>query len=388
MADNVKIGKFIKEERKKLSLSQEEFASKLGVTRQAVSRWEQGICLPDYCLVSIICEIFKITANEFLVGERIKKENEKEINNISIKILKTEKQKRKRLFITLFSIIIVLLLSFFSFLIFYFFNTYKKVEVYMVSGATEKFNIYNSLMVVTNDKTYINLSGLKTNNVKDIKEVYLYFLKDDKERKIISNSCQNYCSPEQFAITIIQRKGGNEYFEYSDLDMLKENLYIRITYLEDDLEKEETFKLCLIQNYVNENLFFHYKDERDLESSIIEDNNFKDKLKEKVINEGFKFQKEKNTGNDVYVKNGANGIKVKVYLEPNTIIVENSNDSEWLIFDYRIKEYRFSKYEDGVIIKDSTMFNGEVSCPSFDCQDDIDYYNYYIDKYISPLIDF
>ena len=79
---------------------------------------------------------------------------------------------------------------------------------------------------------------------------------------------------------------------------------------------------------------------------------------------------------------------MKVYLEPNTIIVENSNDSEWLIFDYRIKEYRFSKYEDGVIIKDSTMFNGEVSCPSFDCQDDIDYYNYYIDKYISPLIDF
>ena len=385
MFDNIKVGQFIKEERKKISLSQEEFASKLGVTRQAVSRWEQGICLPDYNLVSIICAIFKITANEFLVGERIKKENEKEINELPITILKIEQKKRKKLFITLFSVIIVLLLSFF---IFYFLNTFKKIEIYTISGASEKFNIYNSLMVVTNDKTYINLSSLKTNNIKDIKEVYLYFLKDNKERMIISNSCQNYCSPEQLAMTIVQRKGGNEYFEYGDLDVLKENLYIKITYLEDDLEKEEIFKLCLIQNYVNENLFFHYKDERDLESNIIEDDSFEDNLKEKVINDGFKFTKEKNTGNEVYVKEYTNGIKVKVYLLANIIIVENSNNFERFIFDYKIKEYRFYKNEDNVIIKNSIMFNGEVSCDEGDCSNHKEYYNYYINKYIEPLLDF
>ena len=46
-----KIGKFIKEIRKKNNLTQKELADKYGVTYQAVSKWENGINLPDISLI-------------------------------------------------------------------------------------------------------------------------------------------------------------------------------------------------------------------------------------------------------------------------------------------------------------------------------------------------
>lgn len=40
-----KIGKFISENRKKKHLTQEQLAEKLGVSKNAVSKWERGILL-------------------------------------------------------------------------------------------------------------------------------------------------------------------------------------------------------------------------------------------------------------------------------------------------------------------------------------------------------
>lgn len=42
--------------RKAAGLSQEEAANKLGVSRQAISRWEQGTALPDAFNLSVICK--------------------------------------------------------------------------------------------------------------------------------------------------------------------------------------------------------------------------------------------------------------------------------------------------------------------------------------------
>ena len=41
--DKITVGKFIAEQRKLLSLTQKQFADKLGVTDKAVSRWETGV---------------------------------------------------------------------------------------------------------------------------------------------------------------------------------------------------------------------------------------------------------------------------------------------------------------------------------------------------------
>ena len=69
-----KIGKFILKLRKEKKMTQKELADKLNVTDRAVSHWENGRRLPDVVLYKTICELFDITVNELLSGEKIKKD--------------------------------------------------------------------------------------------------------------------------------------------------------------------------------------------------------------------------------------------------------------------------------------------------------------------------
>lgn len=55
--------------RKKLNLSQEEVAEKLGVTRQTVSKWETDQSTPDFDKIVPICELYSISTNELINGE-------------------------------------------------------------------------------------------------------------------------------------------------------------------------------------------------------------------------------------------------------------------------------------------------------------------------------
>ena len=83
-----KIGKFISELRKEKNMTQEQLAEKLGISNKSVSRWENGKTMPDYSLLSDICNEFDITINELLSGEKIEKENyisKAEENLISLK---------------------------------------------------------------------------------------------------------------------------------------------------------------------------------------------------------------------------------------------------------------------------------------------------------------
>ena len=70
-----KIGKFILKLRKEKKFTQKELADKLNVTDRAVSHWENGRSIPDVSLYKPICEIFNITVNELLSGERLSKED-------------------------------------------------------------------------------------------------------------------------------------------------------------------------------------------------------------------------------------------------------------------------------------------------------------------------
>ncbi len=66
-----KIGKFIANMRKEKNLTQEELATKLGITKNAVSKWERGLCLMDMALLKPLSEILGVSVNEILAGEII-----------------------------------------------------------------------------------------------------------------------------------------------------------------------------------------------------------------------------------------------------------------------------------------------------------------------------
>ena len=70
----------IKDLRLKNNLTQEEFASKLNVTRQAVSNWENNRNLPDIEMIISIASVFEISLDELILGG-------KSMNDITRKLI-------------------------------------------------------------------------------------------------------------------------------------------------------------------------------------------------------------------------------------------------------------------------------------------------------------
>jgi transcriptional regulator with XRE-family HTH domain len=66
-----KIGGFIASLRKEQGLTQKSLAEKINVTDKAVSKWENGRCLPDNSVMQPLCDALGITVNELLSGERL-----------------------------------------------------------------------------------------------------------------------------------------------------------------------------------------------------------------------------------------------------------------------------------------------------------------------------
>ncbi|MBQ9037456.1 MAG: helix-turn-helix domain-containing protein [Erysipelotrichaceae bacterium] len=71
---NNKTGSFIKEQRMKMGLSQSMLAEKMHVSREAVSKWENGHNLPDASIMLQLAEVLNVTVDDLLVGE--KKDNQ------------------------------------------------------------------------------------------------------------------------------------------------------------------------------------------------------------------------------------------------------------------------------------------------------------------------
>ena len=93
--------------RKNKGLSQEELSVKLNVVRQTVSKWEQGLSVPDAEMLISISEVFETPVSEIL-GESIEKKEKNDLKVISEKLevineqlAMKQKQKRKMLVNTL-----------------------------------------------------------------------------------------------------------------------------------------------------------------------------------------------------------------------------------------------------------------------------------------------
>lgn len=64
------LGSFIAVLRKSKGMTQKELGELLGVSDKAVSRWERDECAPDIFLIPVIADIFGVTADELLRGEK------------------------------------------------------------------------------------------------------------------------------------------------------------------------------------------------------------------------------------------------------------------------------------------------------------------------------
>lgn len=65
------IGAFLTQLRKEQGLTQEQLGEKLGVTNKTISRWEKGNYLPPAQMLKALSELYGVSINELLSGERL-----------------------------------------------------------------------------------------------------------------------------------------------------------------------------------------------------------------------------------------------------------------------------------------------------------------------------
>ena len=170
--DQNKIGKFIAELRKEKELTQEQLASKIGITKNAISKWERGISMMDVSLFKPVCDILDISIVELLNGERIKQEEIKLKTDDTIKNTikySNERIKNSRLISIFYTILVIALLSiiiFFGYKI-NLLNKYtlKKPENVkeVVKGLknSKEIKIYKRTL---NEEEYLTLDNFKIKN--------------------------------------------------------------------------------------------------------------------------------------------------------------------------------------------------------------------------------
>ncbi len=104
--DQVKIGRFIAERRKKVNLTQAQLAEKLNITDKAISKWERGKAMPDVSIMLELCGILEISVNELLNGEEISMEKNNEKNEqLLLEMAKEVEQKNKTIWTTMWIIL-------------------------------------------------------------------------------------------------------------------------------------------------------------------------------------------------------------------------------------------------------------------------------------------
>lgn len=94
--DQKKTGSFLKELRREKGMTQEQLAEILGVSNRSVSRWENGVNMPDFDLVIELANYFEVSIEEFLNGERRNDMIDKKEEEILLKVADYTNEERMR----------------------------------------------------------------------------------------------------------------------------------------------------------------------------------------------------------------------------------------------------------------------------------------------------
>ena len=95
--DQIKIGKFIADERKRKGYTQKQLSEKLAISDKTISKWERGNGFPEVSLLLPLCNELEITVNELLSGERVSEEEylKKAEENMVNLVRETQESKKK-----------------------------------------------------------------------------------------------------------------------------------------------------------------------------------------------------------------------------------------------------------------------------------------------------
>lgn len=168
MMNKKSLGEFISILRRAKGMTQKELAEKLYVSDKAVSRWERDESAPDLSLLPAIAEIFDVSVDELLKGEKSTKVktvefNEKEFNN------KIRRRKQKFSNLSLISLLLIFI-GFIMLIIFYNTKDYKLLGLLLpilLNGISifTQIVINNNFLLYDFDEEYNNKSQTYNNEL-------------------------------------------------------------------------------------------------------------------------------------------------------------------------------------------------------------------------------
>ena len=222
-----KIGSFIKQIRKDNNLTQKELADKLGVTYQAVSKWENGLNIPDIGIIKEISKLYNIEVNEILDGEK--------------------KKKKKNIFIFI-TVILLILLGISIYIVVKNIHS-DNIELTPITTSCSDFNI-NGVVAYNRNNASLQISKIDYCGVNDTTKYdniscVLYEEKDGK--KIEINACQNLSN---LTLTEYLEQANIKVNNYSSTCRVftDAKLYLEINANQDGINKEYIIPIDLDDN--------------------------------------------------------------------------------------------------------------------------------------------
>lgn len=131
--DQILIGKFIAEERKRKGYTQRELSEKIGITDKTVSKWERGNGFPEVSLLLPLCNELNITVNELLSGKRVSEEDyRKEAEENMVNLVKEAQENKKKFILSNMAAALVVLAA---------------VPLFVLSGFLELSVLFRILLI-------------------------------------------------------------------------------------------------------------------------------------------------------------------------------------------------------------------------------------------------
>jgi len=99
--DQIIIGKFIAEERKRKSYTQKQLAEILGISDKTISKWECGNGFPEISLLMPLCKELGMSVNELLSGERLSEDDyKKKAEENMVNFIREKEDNKKKMQLT------------------------------------------------------------------------------------------------------------------------------------------------------------------------------------------------------------------------------------------------------------------------------------------------
>lgn len=99
--DQIKIGRFIADERKRKGYTQKQLSEKLEISDKTISKWERGNGFPEVSLLLPLCNELEITVNELLSGERVSEEDyRKKAEENMVNLVKEAQESKKKIILS------------------------------------------------------------------------------------------------------------------------------------------------------------------------------------------------------------------------------------------------------------------------------------------------